>query len=90
MRYTVLLLAMLGLSSTVALAADPPSNNPRAACKADVEKFCSGVQSGGRRIAACLKQNEEQVSAACKDALAKAREKKTTPGSAAPQGSPQK
>jgi hypothetical protein len=90
MRYTLLLLTMLGLSSTVALAADPtPGNSPRTACKADVEKYCAGVQPGGRRIAACLKQNEAQVSAPCKDAIAKSRDKKAAPGSMAPQGSPQ-
>ena len=87
MRYIVVLLAMLGLSSPLALAADQTSSSsPRAACKADVEKFCSGVQ-GGRR--ACLKQNEAQLSTACKDALAKSHEIKTAPGSNSPQGSPQ-
>ena len=88
MRYIVVLLTMLGLSSPLAVAADQTSSSsPRAACKADVEKFCSGVQAGGRR--ACLKQNEAQLSAACKDAVAKSREKKTAPGSNSPQGSPQ-
>jgi hypothetical protein len=75
---------VLGLSSGIALAADPPvSSGPRAACHADVEKLCPGVQPGGGRIIACLRQNEGQVSVGCKDALAKAREKKTpgVPGS---------
>ena len=83
----VSLAAFLALSSGVALAADaprPPSSGLRAACKADVEKVCAGIQPGGGRIAECLKQNEAQVSAPCKDAIAKARERKAP--SPAPQG----
>ncbi|HVN35382.1 MAG TPA: cysteine rich repeat-containing protein [Casimicrobiaceae bacterium] len=90
MKYAVLATAALGLSATAALAADQPSSSgPRTACKADVEKFCHGVQPGGGRIAACLKQNEAQVSTGCKNAVAKARQNKAPPGSNAPQGSPQ-
>ena len=88
MRSSLLLLAMLGLSSNVAVAAPASNSGPRTACKADVEKLCSGVQRGSGRIAACLKQNEAQVSAACKDALSKSREKGATPGSSSPQSSP--
>ena len=90
MKYAVLAIAALGLSAAAALAADQPSSSgPRAACKADVEKFCPGVQPGGGRIAACLKQNEAQVSTGCKNAVAKARQSKAPPGSNVPQGSPQ-
>ena len=89
MRCAVLVLATLGLPATAAaLAANPASSSsPQVACKADVEKLCSGVEPGNGRIAACLKQNEAQVSAACKEAIAKARQKKTPPGSSSPQGS---
>jgi hypothetical protein len=82
------LLATLILASGVASAADqPPPGGPRAACKADAEKLCPGVQPGGGRIAACLKQNEAQVSTACKEAIAKSKQNKKAPGApAAPQG----
>jgi len=95
MRSAVLILASLGFSASVAFAADqPPNTSPRAACKADAEKLCSGVERGHGHIAACLKQNEAQVSAACKDALAKAEQKRASSASSmpqsAPQGSPQK
>ena len=77
--------AVFVFSSGTAFAADPPpSGGLRTACKADVEKLCAGIQPGGGRIAGCLKQNEAQVSPACKDALAKAREKKTQTTPAAP------
>ena len=83
----ILFAAVLAFSSATALAADQsPGNGPRAACKADVEKLCSGMQPGGGRIVGCLKQNEAQVSAACKDALAKARERKAPAAPASPQG----
>jgi len=69
--------AVLVLSCGVALAADPaPAGGLRGACKADVEKLCPGTQPGGGRIAGCLKQNEAQVSAVCKDALGKVRARK--------------
>ena len=93
MRSAVLILATLGLSASVALAADKPdkpaNGGTRVACKADVEKLCSTVQPGQGRIIACLKQNEAQVSASCKDAIANARQQATTPGMSSSQGSPQ-
>ena len=76
--------AML-LSSGVSFAADqPPGNGPRAACRADVEKLCAGVQHGDGRIVACLQQNQAQVSPACKDALAKMRPRGAPPAPATP------
>jgi hypothetical protein len=35
-------------------------------CAADIQKLCSDVAAGGGRIQACLKQNETQVSQACR------------------------
>ena len=79
--------ATLVLSSGLSLAADQPvSNGPRAACKADVETLCPGIQPGGGRIIACLQQNAAQVSAACKDALARAREKRAPAAPGSPPG----
>jgi hypothetical protein len=53
-------------------AAQGPANDVRAACAQDVQKLCANVQSGGGRILACLKQRQDQVSEACKQAVAKA------------------
>jgi hypothetical protein len=50
----------------------------RGACKADVEKLCKDVKPGEGAIAKCLKQNEANVSPACKDAMAQAHEKMQT------------
>jgi Cysteine rich repeat len=77
----------LALAAGLAFAADaPPTGGARAACKADAEKFCSSVQPGGGRVKACMKQNEAQLSQPCKDALAKAHDKKAPSTPAAPQG----
>ena len=71
--------SVLALSSGIALATDQPqAMDPRNACKADVEKLCPGVKPGSGQIAACLKQHESQVSAACKDAVANRRAGKRT------------
>jgi hypothetical protein len=40
----------------------------RAACADDVQKLCAGVQPGGGRIIACLKQHQDALSDRCKQA----------------------
>ena len=60
-------------------AAAPPSgavqdalSEARAACATDVQNLCAGVEPGGGRILACLKQHKAQVSDPCRQAVAKA------------------
>ncbi len=61
-------------------AQSPPAQAPsqqavadaRAACETDIQKLCTGVQPGGGRILACLKQHKDQVSDGCKQAVVKA------------------
>jgi hypothetical protein len=57
-----------------------------AGCANDAKKFCSGVQSGGGRIIACLKQNKDSLSEQCKQAAARASQMTAggTPDAAAP------
>ncbi len=38
-------------------------------CKADVARLCPGVQPGGGRIIACLKEHKEEMSIGCGKAL---------------------
>ena len=67
-------------SSTPPSSQSPPAQGPsqqavadaRAACDTDIQKLCLGVQPGGGRILACLKQHKDQVSAVCKQAVLKA------------------
>ena len=40
----------------------------RAACGADAQKFCSGVQPGGGRVVNCLKEHKDELSDKCKQA----------------------
>ena len=50
-----------------------------APCRADREKFCNGVKKGGGRIAKCMREHKDQLSAECKteiDAKKAARQKK--------------
>jgi hypothetical protein len=44
-------------------------NDLRAACQADAQKLCSGVQPGGGRIINCLAQHKDALSDTCKQAL---------------------
>jgi hypothetical protein len=43
------------------------------ACEEDIHAQCPGVQPGGGRVAACLKQNVSSLSFRCKVKLAEAR-----------------
>lgn len=43
-------------------------------CADDAAKLCKDVQKGGGRIAKCLKEHKDELSPACKENIAKARE----------------
>src|SRR5258708_37164626 len=40
----------------------------RAACAGDAQRLCAGVQPGGGRIVACLKEHKDSLSDQCKQA----------------------
>jgi hypothetical protein len=42
----------------------------RAACSADVQKFCSGIERGKGLMRACLDQHQKELSAGCQAARA--------------------
>ena len=62
------------------------SQDPRIACAGDVQKLCSDVPPGGGRIISCLQQHKEEVSDACKQAIAGAMQR--SGGGAGPSASP--
>jgi hypothetical protein len=47
-------------------------NEARAACATDIQNLCAGVQPGGGRILACLKEHKDKVSDGCRKAVVKA------------------
>lgn len=60
--------------SILALAASAPHALAQQAeamkyCKADVARLCPGVQMGGGRIIACLKEHKMEVSVGCAKAI---------------------
>ena len=46
------------------------------ACEPDIEKYCFDTTMGKGGVASCLKQHKADLSAGCKDAVAKAKMKK--------------
>jgi hypothetical protein len=85
MKKSVLFSLGFAIAAGVAMADEPPATQPtpaqqkamqevRAACQADVQKLCAGVQPGGGRIVACLKEHKEEVSDGCKQAIGKAKQ----------------
>ncbi|MBI3478301.1 MAG: hypothetical protein HY010_21430 [Acidobacteria bacterium] len=65
---TVLLVVCAAMAAQPALAQDPMAAI-RAACTADAQKLCAGVQPGGGRIVACLKEHKDSLSDRCKQAV---------------------
>lgn len=51
-------------------APSTPQPEVRQACKADYQKSCHGVRPGGGRIESCLLAHKDDLSQACRDALA--------------------
>ncbi len=71
LKRMTMVIAVAVLSIGVAAAADTPAaKNP---CSADVAKYCKDVKPGGGRIARCLKENENQLSPACKSSIEETR-----------------
>ncbi len=52
-------------------------------CAADAQKFCAGVQPGGGRIIACLKEHKDSLSDRCRQAAGLAASPGSTPTPAA-------
>jgi hypothetical protein len=70
LRIVLLAAACLpGPLSLAAQATSPSAADPRTACAADIQRLCPNVASGGGRILACLKQQSNQVSNGCKQAV---------------------
>ena len=73
--------------SSVSFAGAQASGQPslaaiRAACADDAQKLCAGVQPGGGRIVACLKEHKDSLSDRCKQAAGLA----ASPGSSSAPG----
>lgn len=67
-------LALAGLLlPAVAFAQTPDRAAVRKACAADFQKNCAGIQPGGGRLAACLKEKRASFSEACLATLRQAR-----------------
>ncbi len=64
------LIALGCLTLALAAHADDSPPNARKACKADYQKFCSGVSHGGGRILECLKSHQSEISPACQQVIA--------------------
>jgi hypothetical protein len=87
MKSALLFSLCLAAAAQSTMADDPPSapnapsqqavNEARAACGPDIQALCAGVQPGGGRIIACLKEHKDKVSDVCKKAVVKATQNPT-------------
>jgi hypothetical protein len=75
-RWAVSMIAVLLAASSVCAADVAPTGKPYIEpCKADVQRFCQGVDPDDERIIGCLKDHREEVSDTCKARLAQMRVK---------------
>jgi hypothetical protein len=58
--------ALLSLALALGSLAPAAASARGSACKADVQRFCSGVRPGGGRIVRCLRSHETELSEPCK------------------------
>jgi hypothetical protein len=68
-----LLIFLLGNHVAAAQTASPSMWSVRNACRSDIRSVCAGIMPGGGRIKQCMIEKRDQLSAACKSALANAR-----------------
>jgi len=54
-------------------AVTPPRAKPHGACRDDIDRLCAGVQPGGGRILACLRDHTADVSPGCHEMMQRAR-----------------
>ncbi|MCO5065706.1 MAG: cysteine rich repeat-containing protein [Rhizobiaceae bacterium] len=64
----LMILALSGSLSGVGMASAQTAAQ-QAACKADYQKFCSGVMPGGGRIIKCLNEHIDQLTAQCQQVV---------------------
>ena len=74
----ILFTALLACA-TAAFAKDE-GPDPAAACKADFERLCKGVQPGDGRIMKCMMDNKSRVSPACASAMDQKRQEEQAVG----------
>lgn len=80
-RQRMALMLGLTLSTLLALPAARAEDSIKDACKQDAQTLCKGIKPGGGRIAACLKEHKDEVSAECKEAVKEHRgERRHRPG----------
>jgi hypothetical protein len=78
MKFRAMLLCVSLIASAAVVAQAPPAPSPEMqaareamlkACDADIKSTCSGKQ--GREMFQCLRENNDKLSAGCKDAMGK-------------------
>jgi len=76
-RRLLVVLATVTLSFAGATGAEsPPTRQPgKGACADDVQKFCADAPRGRGGVVRCLKKHENELSQACRDRMAAARER---------------
>ena len=92
MRFAIAFAALM-LGSAAVYAADDVATEQSgaaagggkrwAACAADLDKFCANIEKGKGKKRECLSQHQADLSASCKDSMAKHAAKAAAPDKAA-------
>jgi hypothetical protein len=72
-KWTLCVMTCAATAGSLALAQDPSALAAiRVACAVDAQNLCAGVQPGGGRIIACLKEHKDSLSDQCKQVATQA------------------
>jgi len=71
-RACLRIIAPLAAALTLFTGTSALAQTAEQACAPDIKAFCANVQQGEGRIAQCLRANQQQLSPACQQGMAKA------------------
>jgi Cysteine rich repeat len=64
-QFAIAAVISIGAVASIGSSASAQQAEAMKYCKADVARLCPGVQMGGGRIIACLKEHKMEVSVGC-------------------------
>jgi len=69
-KFVITIISLAVIIFGVSISAQTQETSKTDPCSADIQQLCKDIQPGGGRIAACLKEHNQELSQACKGHIA--------------------